>query len=106
MEKQLALPAYEQVLKAAHTFNLLDARGALDAMAATVHELGDAAGIGGGAGMYRQGFETVLLVAHCTLHGGLEADPRGATQGLQRQTSEAMNSTALPWLAARQVSVR
>ena len=26
MEKQLALPAYEQVLKAAHTFNLLDAR--------------------------------------------------------------------------------
>jgi glycyl-tRNA synthetase alpha chain len=29
MEKQLALPAYEQVLKAAHTFNLLDARGAI-----------------------------------------------------------------------------
>ena len=27
--KQLALPAYEQVLKAAHTFNLLDARGAI-----------------------------------------------------------------------------
>jgi len=26
--KQLALPAYEQVLKAAHSFNLLDARGA------------------------------------------------------------------------------
>jgi len=26
---QLALPAYEQVLKAAHTFNLLDARGAI-----------------------------------------------------------------------------
>jgi glycyl-tRNA synthetase alpha subunit len=25
----LALPAYEQVLKASHTFNLLDARGAL-----------------------------------------------------------------------------
>ena len=25
----LALPAYEQVLKAAHTFNLLDARGAI-----------------------------------------------------------------------------
>lgn len=26
---QLALPAYEQVLKAGHTFNLLDARGAI-----------------------------------------------------------------------------
>jgi glycyl-tRNA synthetase alpha chain len=29
MEQQLALPAYERVLKAAHTFNLLDARGAI-----------------------------------------------------------------------------
>jgi glycyl-tRNA synthetase alpha chain len=29
MVQQLALPAYEQVLKAAHTFNLLDARGAI-----------------------------------------------------------------------------
>ena len=29
MEAQLALPAYEQVLKAGHTFNLLDARGAI-----------------------------------------------------------------------------
>ena len=29
MEAQLAMPAYEQVLKAAHTFNLLDARGAI-----------------------------------------------------------------------------
>ena len=29
MEAQLALPAYEQVLKAAHTFNLLDAAGAI-----------------------------------------------------------------------------
>ena len=29
MGEQLALPAYEQVLKAAHTFNLLDARGAI-----------------------------------------------------------------------------
>ncbi len=29
MVEQLALPAYEQVLKAAHTFNLLDARGAI-----------------------------------------------------------------------------
>jgi glycyl-tRNA synthetase alpha chain len=29
MEKQLALPAYEQVLKSAHSFNLLDARGAI-----------------------------------------------------------------------------
>jgi glycyl-tRNA synthetase alpha chain len=29
MEKQLALPAYEQLLKAGHTFNLLDARGAI-----------------------------------------------------------------------------
>ena len=27
--QQLALPAYEQVLKAAHSFNLLDARGAI-----------------------------------------------------------------------------
>ncbi|MDR2874768.1 MAG: glycine--tRNA ligase subunit alpha [Methylobacillus sp.] len=29
MVAQLSLPAYEQVLKAAHTFNLLDARGAI-----------------------------------------------------------------------------
>jgi glycyl-tRNA synthetase alpha chain len=29
MEAQLALPAYEMVLKAGHTFNLLDARGAI-----------------------------------------------------------------------------
>lgn len=29
VEQKLALPAYEQVLKAAHTFNLLDARGAI-----------------------------------------------------------------------------
>jgi glycyl-tRNA synthetase alpha chain len=29
MENKLALPAYEQVLKGAHTFNLLDARGAI-----------------------------------------------------------------------------
>jgi glycyl-tRNA synthetase alpha chain len=29
MEARLALPAYEQILKAAHTFNLLDARGAI-----------------------------------------------------------------------------
>lgn len=29
MEAQLALPAYEQVLKAAHTFNMLDAHGAI-----------------------------------------------------------------------------
>jgi glycyl-tRNA synthetase alpha chain len=29
MDKALALPAYEQVLKAAHSFNLLDARGAI-----------------------------------------------------------------------------
>ncbi|TSA20223.1 MAG: glycine--tRNA ligase subunit alpha [Betaproteobacteria bacterium] len=29
MTEQLALPAYEQVLKAGHTFNLLDARGAI-----------------------------------------------------------------------------
>ena len=28
-QNKLALPAYEQVLKAAHTFNLLDARGAI-----------------------------------------------------------------------------
>jgi glycyl-tRNA synthetase alpha chain len=29
IEQQLALPAYELILKAAHTFNLLDARGAI-----------------------------------------------------------------------------
>jgi len=29
MEQQLALPAYEQLLKGGHTFNLLDARGAI-----------------------------------------------------------------------------
>jgi glycyl-tRNA synthetase alpha chain len=29
MGEQLALPAYEQLLKAGHSFNLLDARGAI-----------------------------------------------------------------------------
>ena len=29
MEQSLALPAYEQLLKCGHTFNLLDARGAI-----------------------------------------------------------------------------
>ena len=29
IEEKLTLPAYENILKAAHTFNLLDARGAL-----------------------------------------------------------------------------
>ena len=29
VEQNLALPAYEQILKAAHTFNLLDARQAI-----------------------------------------------------------------------------
>jgi glycyl-tRNA synthetase alpha chain len=29
MDEQLALPAYEMVLKCSHTFNLLDARGAI-----------------------------------------------------------------------------
>jgi len=29
MTQQLALPAYEQLLKAGHSFNLLDARGAI-----------------------------------------------------------------------------
>ncbi|MDE0926659.1 MAG: glycine--tRNA ligase subunit alpha [Methylophilaceae bacterium] len=29
IDNQLALPAYEQILKSAHTFNLLDARGAI-----------------------------------------------------------------------------
>ena len=29
MEHRLALPAYEQLLKAGHSFNLLDARGAI-----------------------------------------------------------------------------
>ncbi|TXI19383.1 MAG: glycine--tRNA ligase subunit alpha, partial [Roseateles sp.] len=29
MDVHLALPAYEQLLKAGHTFNLLDARGAI-----------------------------------------------------------------------------
>ena len=29
MEKRLALPPMSKVLKAAHTFNLLDARGAI-----------------------------------------------------------------------------
>jgi glycyl-tRNA synthetase alpha chain len=29
LEREFPLPAYDQVLKASHTFNLLDARGAL-----------------------------------------------------------------------------
>jgi glycyl-tRNA synthetase alpha chain len=31
LERPLPLPAYDQVLKASHTFNLLDARGVLSA---------------------------------------------------------------------------
>jgi glycyl-tRNA synthetase alpha chain len=31
LERRLPLPAYDQVLKASHAFNLLDARGALSA---------------------------------------------------------------------------
>jgi glycyl-tRNA synthetase alpha chain len=31
LERRLSLPAYDQVLKASHTFNLLDARGAISA---------------------------------------------------------------------------
>jgi glycyl-tRNA synthetase alpha chain len=31
LERRLPLPAYDQVLKASHTFNLIDARGALSA---------------------------------------------------------------------------
>jgi len=41
MSAQLALPAYEMVLKAAHTFNLLDARGAISVTerAAYIHRI-------------------------------------------------------------------
>jgi glycyl-tRNA synthetase alpha chain len=37
IEAQLALPAYEQVLKAAHAFNLLDARGAISVTERTTY---------------------------------------------------------------------
>ena len=37
MESQLALPAYEHVLKAAHAFNLLDARGAISVTERTTY---------------------------------------------------------------------
>jgi glycyl-tRNA synthetase alpha chain len=37
MQSQLALPAYEQVLKAAHAFNLLDARGAISVTERTTY---------------------------------------------------------------------
>lgn len=37
IERQLALPAYEQVLKAAHSFNLLDARGAISVTERAAH---------------------------------------------------------------------
>ena len=37
MEAELALPAYEQVLKAAHAFNLLDARGAISVTERTTY---------------------------------------------------------------------
>ena len=37
VEGQLALPAYEQVLKAAHTFNMLDARGAISVTERTAY---------------------------------------------------------------------
>ena len=54
MEAQLALPAYEQVLKAAHTFNLLDARGAISVTErAGVHRAHPHAREGGGAELLR-----------------------------------------------------
>jgi glycyl-tRNA synthetase alpha chain len=37
MEAQLALPAYEQVLKGAHAFNMLDARGVISVTERTVY---------------------------------------------------------------------
>ena len=37
LERRLPLPAYDQVLKASHTFNLLDARGALSATERTAY---------------------------------------------------------------------
>ena len=37
IDAQLALPAYEQVLKAAHTFNMLDARGAISVTERTTY---------------------------------------------------------------------
>jgi glycyl-tRNA synthetase alpha chain len=37
MAEKLALPAYEQVLKAAHTFNLLDARGSISVTERTAY---------------------------------------------------------------------
>jgi glycyl-tRNA synthetase alpha chain len=37
MTQQLALPAYEQVLKAGHSFNLLDARGAISVTERTAY---------------------------------------------------------------------
>jgi len=40
MAAQLALPAYEQVLKAAHTFNLLDARGAISVTERAAYNIG------------------------------------------------------------------
>jgi glycyl-tRNA synthetase alpha chain len=55
MEQQLALPAYEQVLKAAHSFNLLDARGAISVTerAAYIGRIRNLARAGG-AGLLRQ----------------------------------------------------
>jgi glycyl-tRNA synthetase alpha chain len=58
---QLAIPAYEQVLRAAHSFNLLDARGAISvterqSYILRIRELSKACGAawlqtaGGGAG--------------------------------------------------------
>ena len=39
LERGLALPAYDQCLKASHLFNLLDARGALSVTERAAHIL-------------------------------------------------------------------
>ena len=52
---KLALPAYEQVLKASHTFNLLDARARdLGDRAAALHPARAHAGARRGAGLLRE----------------------------------------------------
>ena len=54
MKAQLALPAYEMVLKAAHTFNLLDARGAISGdRAAGLYRPHPQSGARGGTKLFR-----------------------------------------------------
>jgi len=91
MEQQLALPAYEQVLRAAHTFNLLDARGAI-----TVSER--AANIGRIRNLARAVAQS-YLASRARL--GFPLAPRGWAAEVQAQLAAAAEREAKAGAPAR-----